>query len=324
MKKRNKAAGGMIVMPFDGNFYMHKAWFTLDGKEHLERKKLGQRLAYRTLSMICSDANKVGATHLLVAFDGPDVFRFHIYPGYKAGRDKEGKKGGGNGTSDEPTREIYEYLPAVAQYISMCGIKVVQFDEHEADDVLASIAQLPTNVVLGAMDKDQYQNLKPNVCMFYSISGIDTYFRMDDVRAKWKVEPHQALEYQILIGDSGDKVPSVRPGKMGPKTAVKVLKQYGTIANFFKQSKKDRLWMRQCQAAFTRNRKLVTLVKDVYKPKPKDLVLRNVTRLPKCGVPESYLHLKTRLLGGTWEGEAATLNELDGTAVHGRKPAFLR
>lgn len=315
----------MIVMPFDGNFYMHKAWFTLDNKETLPRKILGQRMAYRMLGMVCSDALKVGATHLLVAFDGPNVFRFKVYPDYKSGRDKDGKKGGGNGVSDEPTREIYEYLPACAQYIAMAGIKVVQFNEYEADDVLRSIAELPTNVVLGAIDKDQFQGLKPNVRMFWTVGGVDHWFTVNDIERKWHVKPHQALEYQILIGDNGDKVPSVRPGRMGPKTAVEVLRKYGTIANFFKQSKKDQEWMRANQAAFTRNRKLVTLVKDVYKPKPQDLVLKKPARTPKIGWPESYLQLSARLLGGRFKGGSpASLSEVDdGGFIGKRTPRFL-
>ena len=47
------------------------------------------------------------------------------------------------------------------------------------------------------------------------------------VKAKFDVFPEQIIDYLALVGDSSDNIPGI--DKVGPKTAAKLLQQYGTL-----------------------------------------------------------------------------------------------
>ena len=89
----------------DGNWYLHRAYYTINPKY----REVKDALTYSFLSMICKDACMTGCNHLLVAFDGPEVFRYKLYPEYKANR-SEAKEGT---AIREGFKDVYEYLPFV-------------------------------------------------------------------------------------------------------------------------------------------------------------------------------------------------------------------
>jgi hypothetical protein len=99
----------------DGNGYMHRAFATLNS-----HRPTAVAFPFHLASMICKDATAVKAKHLLVAFDGPDNFRYGVYDGYKsARREKQGIVGGGPASS---TTGIYSYLGAIKNYFLHAGI----------------------------------------------------------------------------------------------------------------------------------------------------------------------------------------------------------
>lgn len=225
--------------------------------------------------MICADAVLVQATHVCVPFDGGNVFRYKIYPEYKANRNKDGNTVRDRGDDGIPEKDVYEFLKPCMSYLSKAGIKVYQFAEYEADDVLASLAQLPTNVVLGTRDKDMYQVLSSNVKLFYHdpFTKSTATIGVQEAEHKLGVTIDQMVEYQMLLGDSIDNIPQAK-ARLGPKTASKILSQHGTIKQFYKNSKKDRKWLTAAQGLLKTNRKLVTLKTDILKPKPSELVVK--------------------------------------------------
>lgn len=249
----------------DGAWFLHRCWYTLRTNRPIE-----EALPYAFLGLICKDACAVRATHLLVAFDGPSVFRYDVYPEYKA--DRKAKKGAKSHSDEEQGKDIYAYLPAVRKYLSQCGVTWVQPKKYEGDDVLASAAvqySESSKVTLGARDKDIYQVLSPCVSMYDSCLDTPAYIRAADAERAKGVPVSAMVAYQMLIGDPTDNVPSL----MGPATARKVIREWGTINNWFKGSKKDRIWLRTNQAKLETNKKLVTLVRDLALPDVESLVV---------------------------------------------------
>ena len=76
-------------------------------------------------------------------------------------------------------------------------------------------------------DKDITQLVNPQVTLVNTMSNET----LDEagVEKKFGVKPERIIDYLTLVGDAVDNVPGVE--KVGPKTAVKWLTQYGTLDN---------------------------------------------------------------------------------------------
>lgn len=263
-----------VVFIPDGNWYLHRIFYTLN-EPRGGWKGTAKRDAVlsRMLNTICSDAIHAKATHLAVAFDGNDVFRYEVYPMYKANREGRDEKGGINPTEK---REVYEYLKPLIAYLKAAGIPVIQKPKYEADDIMASLAfgsKGRAIIYLGSRDKDLYQCLTSTVKLLFKDPVTKQYTTVGVEEAQERlggIRIDQMVEYQMLIGDTTDNIPQAKP-KMGPKTAQKLLLEHGSIKGCFEQSKKDRVWLTTARSLLQTNRKLVTMVKDCYRPKLSEL-----------------------------------------------------
>ena len=101
----------------------------------------------------------------------------------------------------------------------------------EADDVIATLASQAERdgirTVISSGDKDLTQLVDPLVTMVNTMSNET--FDEAGVLAKFGIKPTQIIDYLTLIGDSVDNIPGVE--KVGPKTAVKWLQEFGTLEN---------------------------------------------------------------------------------------------
>jgi DNA polymerase-1 len=281
------------IFTVDGNWYLHRAAAMLKTNRPIE-----EVLPYRLLNMVIKDALFLRCQYVCVAFDGPKVFRYKIYPKYKANRGEKKHRDGVEGGADSqvPTLSIYEFLPYIYKLFDEVGITYYQPKTFEADDVLRSVAHKYGNeytVICGTQDKDTYQGLTPNVMMFdASYKNPRTketegrYIRMADVEKKYGVPVHQMLDYQTLVGDMGDNVPSIK-GITHTK-ALKILAEFGTLSNWYKKSKGDtKIFITSQLEALRRNRQLVQLVTSC--PPPNEL---SEWKLPKIKCKNKYLSLR--------------------------------
>jgi DNA polymerase-1 len=254
------------ILAIDGNWYLHRIFHTTK-----TNRPLVEVIPYRLLAMICKDALAVRAKYVCVAFDGPKVFRYGVYPLYKSKR-KDGKP---SSTDHEfaPSAEldVYDFLEPIYELLSQVGFGYYQPRKHEADDVLCSIAHKYGNifrVVCGTSDKDAYQYLTEHVMLYdssfknpHTKKPEPRYIRVEDAERRKGVKIEQMVDYQTLIGDIGDSVPPI-PG-YGPKTAISILQTHGTLQAWYKQSRgKERAFIQTHMESFRRNRKLVQLVSD--------------------------------------------------------------
>jgi len=279
----------MKILAIDGNWYLHRRWFTLKTSRSIE-----EALPYAFLSMIMKDACAVKATHLLVGFDGPSVFRYKVYKEYKGTRHKNTE----GGDTEDSSKEIYSYLPAVQRYLESAGIAWIQPKKYEADDVLASVAKQfgrgKAKVILGCRDKDTYQVLGPRVSIYDSALDPPEYIEVATAEAKKGVKCSQMVAFQTLIGDPTDNIPQYKT----PSEAKKILKTWGSIKNWYANgTREEKLWLKTHHVDLHINRQLVELVSNLELPDLQELV---VPKLKKTNMPkywyayQDFLYPKSR------------------------------
>lgn len=251
------------IFAVDGNWYLHRIFHT----QSFEPKDPAATMARRLVGLICKDAIAVKAKRVLVAFDGPNVFRYKLYSQYKANR--KNKDTGvdliHNKDGLVAERSPYEHLEAILVYLADCGIPCVQQSKYEADDILCSVATQNANVVCGNKDKDAFQYvLRPDISLYDSSfkekgQPKPRTITMDDVEAVFGVSADLALDLQTLIGDGVDNIPTLMPRSK----AIKGLKQWGSIKSWLENDNDFRALMIDKKSTLLLNRQLVRLKNDI-------------------------------------------------------------
>ena len=196
--------------------------------------------------------------YFLAAFDSrTPTFRHEWYPEYKATRDKT-------------PEDLHAQIPHIEKILTTLGIACLRKDGFEADDIIATLARRAEKegrrCVIISGDKDLAQLvgdfvsvLKPDKSEALAHCGIE------EVKEHWGVAPVQMLDYLSLIGDSADNIPGVKG--IGPKTAVKLLQDYGTLDSVYEHidaitgATQKKLAAGKDSAYFSK--KLITLAADV-------------------------------------------------------------
>ena len=154
---------------------------------------------------------------LAVVFDAKGkTFRHDMYSEYKANR-------------PPMPEDLVQQIEPIHQIITLMGIKLIMIPGVEADDVIGTLAeqarQKRLDTVISTGDKDMTQLVCKNVSVVNTMSG--ELLNESGVLKKFGVEPKYITDYLALIGDKSDNVPGVE--KVGPKTAVKWLDEFGDI-----------------------------------------------------------------------------------------------
>ncbi|MEZ4256889.1 MAG: DNA polymerase I [Polyangiales bacterium] len=156
-------------------------------------------------------------THLAVAMDSKEPsFRNERYPEYKANR-------------DAPPPDLSQQMVRCKEMMLAWGFAVYERAGVEADDLIATLTKLARkkgyDVVIVSADKDLLQLVGDGVVMFDSMR--DKVFGPAETEEKMGVPPESVRDLLALTGDTSDNVPGVP--SVGPKTASKLLKEYGTL-----------------------------------------------------------------------------------------------
>jgi 5'-3' exonuclease len=252
------------ILAVDGNWILHRCFTTLRTNRPIE-----EALPYRFLSMVAKDALAVRANYVLVAFDGPKIFRYKVYPLYKSARN-EGKEAGTGDVSNDAKGDVYQYLPNIYDLLMQVGMCFYQPTEYEADDVLCSVAAEYADeydIVCSTEDKDAYQYLKPGVRLYNSknkgLDGKPAPIYITHEKLYHGISCDRMLDYQTLIGDRGDSIPTI----LTPKKAKAVIDAHENLNVWFHQSRDDeRIFIRTHMEELRRNRKLVGLVPGILPP----------------------------------------------------------
>jgi len=167
----------------------------------------------------------------IMFFDlGRSEERMALHPEYKANR-------------AETPPNLKAQVPWLKKITSAMGIPIIERQGVEADDLIAAAA-LKLNseghdVYIVSSDKDLAQILKPGITQLLPppTANPKAGWRVLDAKGvieKFGVTTEQIVDYLALIGDSSDNIPGV-PG-VGPKTAVKWIKEYGSIEKIIEKA----------------------------------------------------------------------------------------
>ncbi|MCE5346000.1 MAG: DNA polymerase I [Bacteroidales bacterium] len=170
-------------------------------------------------------------THIAVVFDTPTpTFRHEMYKEYKANR-------------AATPEDIINAVPYIKRLIEAYKIPVIDCPGFEADDVIGTLARKASekgfSTYMMTPDKDFAQLVADNVFMFKpSRSGNESIlWGVDDIKKEFSVQkPEQVVDVLALMGDTADNIPGA-PG-IGPKTAKKLISEYGSIEEVFRNTGK--------------------------------------------------------------------------------------
>jgi 5'-3' exonuclease len=162
-------------------------------------------------------------THLLIARDGKrdDSFRREILPSYKAHR-------------ADPDEDITRNFVLAYEAVELFGWPSIHVERHEADDVIASAcAQFPERCEIITGDKDLLALCSARVIVYLFRPGGPEAIDASGCKRIMGVEPRAVRDYKALVGDASDGIPGI--AGIGPKSALKLLEHYHSLANMYKR-----------------------------------------------------------------------------------------
>lgn len=174
---------------------------------------------------------KENPSHIAVAFDPPGpTFRHTEYEAYKAQR-------------EATPEDIKASVPIIKKILEAYNIPVLEKEGFEADDVIGTIAKRADkdkfDVYMMTPDKDYGQLAEPHIFIYKPKYGSNEFEILDDKKVveKYNVsQPCQVIDLLGLMGDTSDNIPGC-PG-VGPKTAEKLLEEFGSIENLLENTDK--------------------------------------------------------------------------------------
>ncbi len=261
------------LLLIDGHSLAFRAFYALPVESFTTRDGQHTNAIHGFLAMLIMLLQRENPTHLAVAFDVSRAsFRTREYEEYKATR------------SATPS-EFVGQVPLLQECLAAMNITTILKEDYEADDVLATLATRGEaegyEVLVVSGDRDSIQLVDDKVTLLYpNVRGVSELKRYDRaaVVERYGVEPHQYPEIAALVGESSDNLIGI--DKVGEKTAVKWITQYGSLENLLEHADEIKGvvggYLRDQKDRAIRNRKLNRLVRDV----PLDVELANLEKRP--------------------------------------------
>ncbi|KAG0500010.1 hypothetical protein HPP92_000082 [Vanilla planifolia] len=139
--------------------------------------------------------------------------------------------------------------------------KVIKVNGYEADDVVATLTdqavQRGHRVVIGSPDKDFKQLISQDVHIVMPLADLGrwSFYTMRHYIEQYKCDPSSDLSLRCIIGDEVDGVPGIQyvAPKFGRKTALKLLRKHGSLANLLKAAAVRTVGKQHAQDALTKH-----------------------------------------------------------------------
>lgn len=164
-------------------------------------------------------------------------WRVALIPSYKEHRVVQARP---EGDLEEVPDPLGTQVPVIRAVLEAIGLVVLGAADHEADDVIGTLATgvpHPVDIVTGDRDLFQLVDDATSVRVLYTARGVARHERVTDevVVAKYGVLPCQYADFATLRGDASDGLPGV--SGVGEKTAAALLLTFGTLANIVAAAK---------------------------------------------------------------------------------------
>ncbi|MFT4635176.1 MAG: DNA polymerase-1 [Arenicella sp.] len=201
----------------DGSSYLYRAFYVPQLKRMQTASGQPTGAVFGVINMIKSLNAEYPESNIVAIFDAKGKnFRHQLYSDYKANRP----------SMPDELRSQIEYVHTAVKAL---GLPLVAVPGVEADDVIGTYAKLASDagqtVLIASGDKDLAQVVNDKVNLIDTMKKVI----LDEagVLEKFGVRPDQIVDYLTLMGDTSDNIPGVP--KVGPKTAVKWIAEYGSL-----------------------------------------------------------------------------------------------
>lgn len=207
----------------DGSSYLYRAFHAMPDLRNSANEPVGA--IQGVLNMLRRLHKDYPAEYSACVFDAKGkTFRDDLYPEYKANR------------ASMPD-DLRVQIEPLYETIRAMGWPLIIEEGVEADDVIGALAKQAEKegikTIISTGDKDITQLVNAHITVVNTMR--DAFRKTDDVldvagvEQKFGVPPTQMIDYLTLVGDTADNVPGVE--KVGPKTAIKWLTEYGSLDN---------------------------------------------------------------------------------------------
>lgn len=240
----------------DGSSYLYRAFHAMPGLNNSKGMPTGA--VYGVVNMLKRLRNDYPTQRVAMIFDAKGkTFRDDMFPEYKANR-------------ESMPDDLRCQIEPLHEVIRAMGFPLIAIPGVEADDVIGTLAvqaaQNGLDVIISTGDKDMAQLVNEQVSLVDTMKN--QVMNIEGVKKKFGVTPEQIKDYLALIGDTSDNIPGV--AKVGPKTAVKWLDEYDSVANIIEHAEQFkgkvgenlRASLEQLQLSY----QLVTIKLDVEMP----------------------------------------------------------
>lgn len=211
----------MKLLAIDGNSIMNRAFY---GIKLLSNSK-GQFTNALTgfMNIYLKEIGEVKPDCVAVAFDlKAPTFRHKANAAYKANR-----KG--------MPEELAQQMPVIKEFLGDLGIKIVQCEGYEADDILGTLSKAAADsgnecyILTG--DRDSFQLVSDRVTVRLATTKETKIYTPDRIMEEYGVTPRQMIEVKALMGDTSDNISGVKG--IGEKTALSLIKQEGDVKTLY-------------------------------------------------------------------------------------------
>lgn len=199
----------------DGSSYLYRAFHAMPPLVNSKNQPTGA--VFGVVNMVKRLIESYQPEKIAVVFDAKGkTFRNDMYPEYKANR-------------PPMPDELRTQIEPLHNIITAMGIPLLCIPGVEADDVIGTLAHQATeqqhDVIISTGDKDFAQLVNQHVTLINTMTNKK--LDISAVEEKFGIKPSLIIDYLALMGDTVDNVPGVP--KVGPKTAVKWLLEYGNL-----------------------------------------------------------------------------------------------
>ena len=205
----------------DAYAIIYRAYYAFIRAPRVNSKGLNTSAIFGFVNTLEDVLKREKPTHIAVAFDPKGkTFRHEAFEAYKAQR-------------ESTPEDIKLAVPYIKKIIQAYNIPIMEVAGFEADDVIGTVAKQAEKegfeVFMLTPDKDYGQLVSDHISMYRpKHTGGFEIMGPAEIKAKYDLDSHeQVIDLLGLMGDSADNIPGC-PG-VGEKTAVKLLKEFGSI-----------------------------------------------------------------------------------------------
>ncbi|ENH96993.1 5'-3' exonuclease [Gracilibacillus halophilus YIM-C55.5] len=258
---------GFFATAFTGNFMVNSKGIPRNG-------------LFGFLNYFTNAIETFTPTHVICCWDmGSQTFRNQMYQGYKSNR-------------NAPPEELIPQFDLAKNIVESFDIPNVGMEGYEADDCIGTLAKqfhhdYHVTIMTGDQDLLQLVDHQIDVAIMRKGQGNYEVFTEENFQEKKQLSPSQIIDMKGLMGDSSDNYPGVKG--VGEKTALKLLKEYGSIHSLIEH--KDQLTkgmqkkLEQYQDDLDISRKLA----EIYTSVPLTFDIQEAIWKTKIEVVDQYL-----------------------------------